>query len=217
MCIQYNIHDADALQTGNTKAKVFAHAANLSVEALCEDDAKGVLSDLFNETGARNRIENGNALRHFANEFVVDRFIDRHDVFLLVVVSCTQDLVHDITVAGEQYKPLTGLIESAHWKNALGVAYEIDDVVFLESIVGRAHNAHGLVEGDVHMGIAGGANGLAITRTSSPSFTFVPISGTLPLMVTRPSSMSASAALREQKPTSERYLLMRVSNGCEGI
>ena len=58
--------------------------------------------------------------------------------------------------------------------------------------------------------------GLPSTRTSSPSFTFVPISGTLPLMVTRRSSMRTSAARLEQKPTSLRYLLMRVSNGREG-
>ena len=41
--------------------------------------------------------------------------------------------------------------------------------------------------------------------------TFVPISGTLPLIRTRPSSMSLSAARLEQNPISLRYLLMRIA------
>src|SRR5690606_16194792 len=47
--------------------------------------------------------------------------------------------------------------------------------------------------------------------TTSPGATLVPISGTTSLMLTLPSAISSSAFLREQKPTSLRYLFRRVS------
>src|SRR4030065_498404 len=44
------------------------------------------------------------------------------------------------------------------------------------------------------------------TRTSSPSLSCVPSSARLPLMVTRPPAIQASASRREQMPVSLMYL-----------
>ena len=49
------------------------------------------------------------------------------------------------------------------------------------------------------------------TSTWSPSSTFVPISGTFPLILTFPSSISLSATLLEQQPTSLKYLFILVA------
>ena len=58
--VELDVHDADALQTRHLKLEVFAHAANLSVEALREDDAKRAASDFLYYTRTRDGVENGN-------------------------------------------------------------------------------------------------------------------------------------------------------------
>ena len=60
-CIEFDVHDAYALQAGNFKTKILAHAANLSVETLCKDDAKATAPNFFNHTRTCNGIENRNA------------------------------------------------------------------------------------------------------------------------------------------------------------
>ena len=60
-CIEFDVHDADALQAGHFESEILAHAANLSVEPLCEDDAKAAAADFFHHTRTGDRVENGDA------------------------------------------------------------------------------------------------------------------------------------------------------------
>ena len=66
--------------------------------------------------------------------------MDRHDVFLFVVIACAKNFIDDVPVAGEEDKSFTGFIETTHGKNALGVFYEIDNIVLLAADVGGAND-----------------------------------------------------------------------------
>jgi hypothetical protein len=74
----------------------------------------------------------------------------------------------------------------------------INDVVFFADVVGGANNPDRFVEGNINEIFLGRTYRFVVYGDNTPGMTLVPISGTCPLIMTLPRSMSWSAALREQ-------------------
>src|SRR3546814_813819 len=106
------------------------------------------------------------AARHAAQEFVGDRVVHAHQVFLLQLVFGAQDGVDDVAVAGQQDQAFRILVQPADREDPPLVADEIDDVA-LHRRLGGAGDADRLVQRDVDVpalafGGAPGAQGLAV-------------------------------------------------------
>ena len=101
-----NVHDAGALQAHHFVPKELAHAADLPVEALGEDDLKGRFADLVHPAFFGDRSQDGHPFPHPFQEIRRNGPADGHDVFLFVVVSCTEDFIDHVSVVGEKDQPL---------------------------------------------------------------------------------------------------------------
>ena len=146
---ELDVHDAYAFEADGGVAKVFAHASDLAVEALGEDDAEVVAVDLLDEATLGDCVEDGNSGAHFLDELAGDGFVDLDDVFLLVIVACTEDLVDDVAVVGEEDESFGGYVEAADWEYAPGVTDMLDDVVWNVG-VGGSDDTYGFVVGEVN-------------------------------------------------------------------
>ena len=51
---------------------------------------------------------------HTTNTFVGNRFINRHQILFLMIVTRTEDLIHQIAVIGEENQPLGIFIQAAN-------------------------------------------------------------------------------------------------------
>lgn len=147
---ELDIDDAHALQTPHLVAEHLAHAADLPVQSLGEDDAEHVLADASYLAGLGGGIENPHTLRHAVEEHLGDGLVDGDNIFLFVIVLGTQDLVDDIAVAGEQDQTVRVLVEAADGKDALAVPDEIDDVALDVSLGGAGHACR-FVKADVDL------------------------------------------------------------------
>ena len=56
---ELDVHDPDPLKGSDPVFKSFTHPADLAVQTLCKDNAKGELIDLFDEAGACHGVEDG--------------------------------------------------------------------------------------------------------------------------------------------------------------
>ena len=63
---QPDIYDAHPLKADDPAAQVFAHTADLTVQALGQDNPEAALSRALNPAGPCHRIENRHSLCHFA-------------------------------------------------------------------------------------------------------------------------------------------------------
>jgi hypothetical protein len=80
------VHDADPPQGDDLVAERLAHAPDLPVEALSQDDAEGAGVELVDPARAGRRLGQADARAHACDEVRGDRVIDRHQVLLLVRV-----------------------------------------------------------------------------------------------------------------------------------
>ena len=81
-----------------------------------------------------------------------------------MVVAGTQDLVHQITVVGEEDQPLRIFIQTANREDTLAVVDEVDNIVAF-AIFGGAHNTDRLIQRNQHQIIR-------FTRLNQPSVNF---------------------------------------------
>lgn len=143
-----DIHDAHPIQFCHFVIQEFTHPADLSIETLREHDPECVGSEGFHTAFFRHRAQDGNAIAHALNKFWSDGGFDSHDILLVVIVSCTQDLVDNVPVIGQEDEALGGFVQSADRKETLLVTDEGDDVFRLFRI-GGTDNADRLVERNV--------------------------------------------------------------------
>lgn len=155
---QPDVHDAHALEPRHLKAQVFAHAADLAVEALHQDDVEGMRAGFAQGGGQGDLPQDGHAGGHALQELGRDLLVDRDLVFLLMPALGAQDAVDDVPVGGHEDQAFGVLVQPAHRVDAGGVAEEVDDVVFLAR-VGGGDDAHRLVGGQVDL-VALGLNEL---------------------------------------------------------
>ena len=127
---------------------MLAHAPDLPVQTLRQDDPERVLGHGLDPARVRDRVEDRYARRHSAQELRRERPVDGYDVFLLVLVLRSQDRVDDVAVIGQEDQAFRVLVQPADGEQPLRMADEIDDVV-LYGTVGRALDADGLVEREV--------------------------------------------------------------------
>ena len=157
---ELDIHDAHPVQLGDLVIQEFAHPADLAVQSLGENDAKGVGPQGFDRAFFGHRSQDGKAVAHAVDEFRGDGRFDGDDVLLVVFVAGAQDLVDDIAIVGQEDQPLGGFVQSADGEEAFLVTDEGDDVLrFLR--VGGTDDPYWFVEGEVE-GFGFGFQRLAI-------------------------------------------------------
>lgn len=145
---EVDVHDADTIQFGDLVVQKLTHPADLAVQALVEDNAKGVWPLCFDQTFFCDCIQDGNAVAHAVDEFRGDGRLDSRDVLLVVIVSSAQDLVDDIPIIGKENEALGGFVQAADWEEALLVLDIRDDVLRFFGI-SRTDDAHWFIEGDI--------------------------------------------------------------------
>lgn len=145
-----DVHDADAFEAHHAVVEEFAHAADLPVESLREDDSELVAIDFLDHAFFGYGIEDGHPVGHFFDEATGDRTVDGNDVFFFVVVVSAEDLIDDIAIAGEEDESFTGFIESPDGEDAFGVFDVVDDVILFDACIGGANDPDRFMEGDVH-------------------------------------------------------------------
>lgn len=140
--------DSDPLQPLRPVAERRAHASDLAIQPLSEDDAKCFPVDARYLAGLGHLAHDFDAARQHAERQIGDGAIDRDDVFLFVIILRPQDLIHDVAVIGEQNQAFGVLVESADGKNPLAMIDELEDVA-LDVRFGRRGNADWLIEGNI--------------------------------------------------------------------
>src|SRR6185436_16583618 len=102
--VEGDIHDPDTFQLPHMITQCITHPPDLAIEALDEDYPETFRSCLFNETFFGYSIEYGYSIRHGSNKPGFNWLVDRYQVFLLMIVSCTQNLIDDITIIRQKNK-----------------------------------------------------------------------------------------------------------------
>lgn len=148
---QVNIHDAYPLELGHLIAQVFAHASNLTIKPLGEDNAESSFVYLIYLARLGDGAQNRHALAHALQETGVDGLVNGYNVLLLVLVTSAEDFVDDISVVGQEDESLRGLVQPANRKKPLGVIDEINDVLAFARI-GGANYPCGLIKSQVEGG-----------------------------------------------------------------
>ena len=108
--VELDVHDAHTFELAHAVVQKLTHAANLAVEALGQDDRKGMAARLLDDTFACTGSYNRNAVAHLLNEFFGDWLIHRYQIFFFVVVARTQNFIDDIAVVGQENEPLAGFV-----------------------------------------------------------------------------------------------------------
>jgi hypothetical protein len=142
------VHDAHALEHLDLVAERLAHATDLAVEPLRQNDPEHLGPDREDAARPGGRVGQAHAGAHGGDELGRDRAIDRDHVLLLVVVLGAQHLVDDVAVVGQQDQPLRVLVEPPDREDPLGVIDEVDDVAG-DVALGGARDPDRLVERDV--------------------------------------------------------------------
>ena len=156
------MHDPNTMQTEHPIPQDLAHAPNLSIPPLGEDNAEQGWTESFNPARFARTVENDNPLSHAVNERVIEWMIDGHLVFPLMPMLRSQNLVHDVPVVREQDETGRVLVESADWKDPLRMADFRNDITRYMRLTGRRHT-HRLVILDIEWGCSPG-NHLSIPR-----------------------------------------------------
>ena len=93
---------------------------------------------------------NGKTVLHPGLKGIVDLLIYSYDIFLLVAVLGTKELIDDISVIGKEDKSGGILIEASYGEYALLESDEIDNVVFV-SCIGCTGNSQRLIKSYIVM------------------------------------------------------------------
>ena len=140
------MHNADSAQLRHMITEVFTHTANLSVQSLSQDNAKRTFARLFHRTGTCHRVKNWDTLSHSPEKFLCDRAIDGDQIFLLMVVTGSHDLVEQVSLIGHKKQTFGILIQSSHRINPDRVVQVIRDRLLLPLLPGAAYNSAWLIK-----------------------------------------------------------------------
>ena len=129
-------------------AEHFAHAADLPVETLSQNNPEVVLTHAADFARLGFGVKNAYPTGHAVQEGSSYRLVDGDEILFLVIVFRAQNFVDDVAVVGQQDQPGGFFIEPPDGKDALFMADEVDDVV-ADVALGGAGNAHRFIEADV--------------------------------------------------------------------
>src|ERR1041385_1405751 len=102
---ELDVHDAHALQRLDRVSECLAHAADLPVQPLHQDDPKHLRPEREHLARLGRRVGEPHPSCHLLDKLRRDRLVDAHHVFLLVAVLGAQHLVDDVAVVREQDQP----------------------------------------------------------------------------------------------------------------
>ena len=89
---------------------MLAHASNLSIESLSQNDSKQKCTHFFYRARLCHGIEDGDPVCHPSTKRPVYTFVDFDDVLLFMVVTGAKYFVDDVAVVREKDEPLTGFV-----------------------------------------------------------------------------------------------------------
>jgi len=147
---QPHIDDAYALQAFDLVTEDLAHAADLTIEALGQNNPELVFAEAADLAGFGFGVENAHTASHSGDKVIGYRFVDRDEILLLVIVFRTQDVVDDVAIVGEQNQTFRFLVQPADREDALFMTDEVHDVV-THTVFGGAGDADRFVEADVDL------------------------------------------------------------------
>ncbi|MNG83873.1 hypothetical protein D3C79_426050 [compost metagenome] len=124
---------------------MLTHTADLAVKPLHQHDTEHKGSFFLHLAFLGHRAQHRHSGTQTTDKIVGHRFINRDQIFFLVVVTGTQDLVHQIAVVGKEDQPLRVFIQPPDREDTGTVVDEIDNIVFL-TVFGGADDTHRLVQ-----------------------------------------------------------------------
>ena len=126
---------------------MFAHTTDLTVKPLNQRNTKHKRRFFLHLTFFGDGAENRHTGPHPTDKVISDRLIDRHQILFFVIVTGTQDFIHQVAVVGQKDKSLRIFVQTTNWKHALAVIHEINNVVAL-AVFGGADNPYRLIQRD---------------------------------------------------------------------
>ena len=129
---------------------MLAHSSNLSVHPLNKGNSKNKLRLSMYFTSSGVDTQNGHTRTHRVNKLICHRFVNSNYIFFFVLITCTKNLVHDITIAGKNNQTLRIFVESSHRKDTLAISDVVNYIVFVRRI-SCTGNAHRFIEKDVYI------------------------------------------------------------------
>ena len=150
--IKPDVDNPYSLQAVYPVSKHLAHAPDLAIEPLGKNNTESPGADAAGPAtpGGDIQLRQPHATTHPGQNRVRDRPIHCNYIFLLVLVLGAQDLVDNITVAGEQYQALRFLVQAADGEDACFMFYKINDVSG-HVTVGGAGDTGWFVQGDINV------------------------------------------------------------------
>ena len=183
-----------------------AHTTNLPVEALDERYFKRVFSAHYRFAGQRFALRNkAHATGKLAQELGCGGRIGAYNIFFIVAVAGTQNLIYNVAIVGQKDEAFRIFIEAANGEDALWMTDGSYNIGFIGRIGGRGYALRFMVGNETVLPVF--CSGSPSTSTLSPGYTRLPVAAVSLLMVTRLVSMYLSASRREQKPDAEINLL----------
>ena len=123
-----DMHDSFSVQRHYPITERLTHTSNLTIPSLREDDAKAASTEPVHATGTSKRTEDLDALRHLLEERLVECPVHFDPIFPFMPMLHPQDIIHDITVVGQQDQPRGVLVQAADRENPGGKVNFTDDV-----------------------------------------------------------------------------------------
>lgn len=144
--IQSQIHDPNPLQLLYFIPQILAHPADLSIQSLCQNNPKTAFSCLLHLAGSGHCIQNRYSSAHSADKIFIQRFIYYNKVLFLMVVACTHDLIHQISLISQKKKSLGFFVQSAYRINTQRIFQIVRDGYLLALLLCTAYNSSWFVK-----------------------------------------------------------------------
>ena len=93
-----DVHDSYSFEFCYFVVKIFTHSSYLPVQPLCQHDPEAELVYLLSITGSCDSFKYRYPGAHFSDETFSYWFINGYHIFLFMIVSCSKDLVDDVSV-----------------------------------------------------------------------------------------------------------------------
>ena len=107
-----------------------AHPPDLTIQSLRQNDMKCMGAGLPSSAGLSeySQILDPDSLTHFFQKFFCHRLIYRDCIFLFMVITATQDLIHNIALICHQKQSLRVLIQTSHRIDPLRIIQKFHDI-----------------------------------------------------------------------------------------
>ena len=133
------MHDPDTVERTHSVPEDMAHAPDLSIPTLRQDDAEPCGAQSLNLTGLRPTAQNHDSPGHPIEERLIEGSIHRHFIFPFMTKLRPKNLVDDIPVVRQENEPRRVFVETADREDAFRVADRGNNVARHVGFARRRH------------------------------------------------------------------------------